>query len=385
MTVTTGIAGTASSNTSVAGVNLTTLAATVAALSLNSTSTTASALAVEGTAGSAVTTGTAAVDTIRLGNGTTALGSEKTITLTTAAGTLTFTNKASDTALNLVAAAFAAYINYGVVPSSTTTGTFSVSGTVPTNVSASVSGNNLILTQTSSYAPSVTIMGGTTANASLVTNSTTGVAASAGVKAVDKVTFADLTLGQSVSVGGLTFTAGGAVGLNAVATAYRDYINSGTVPASTTGAFSGTSQAAMAAAYFTSGSAAEALANSGTTAPSSGILYIGGRAVGASTLTVTGGDAVANANAAVVSLTTQINTVSTAQSTFAAASTGLTAQKTAAIALQTGLTNTVDQIQNIDATAMQARLQQLNNQQSIDYYLVSQMNTEAAAILSIFR
>jgi hypothetical protein len=53
--------------------------------------------------------------------------------------------------------------------------------------------------------------------------------------------------------------------------------------------------------------------------------------------------------------------------------------------LQQGLQNTVDTLQNIDATAMQARLQQLNNQQSIDYYLVSQMNTEAAAILSIFR
>jgi hypothetical protein len=53
--------------------------------------------------------------------------------------------------------------------------------------------------------------------------------------------------------------------------------------------------------------------------------------------------------------------------------------------LQTGLSNTVAQIENIDATAMQARLQQLNNQQSIDYYLVSQMNTASAAVLAIFR
>ena len=92
-----------------------------------------------------------------------------------------------------------------------------------------------------------------------------------------------------------------------------------------------------------------------------------------------------NAKAAVASLTTQLQTVSTGQSTLSASATGLTAQASANTALKTGLTNTVNSIQNIDATAMQAKLQQLNNQQSIDYYLVSQMNTEAAAILSIFR
>jgi len=91
------------------------------------------------------------------------------------------------------------------------------------------------------------------------------------------------------------------------------------------------------------------------------------------------------ANQAIISLTTQLTTISTGQSSLSASSTGLTAKASAVSALQQGLQNTVDTIQNIDATAMQARLQQLNNQQSIDYYLVSQMNTEAAAILSIFR
>jgi flagellin-like hook-associated protein FlgL len=92
-----------------------------------------------------------------------------------------------------------------------------------------------------------------------------------------------------------------------------------------------------------------------------------------------------NAASAIGTLTTQLTTVSTGQSSLSASATGLTAKSKAVEALQNGLQNTVDTIQNIDATAMQARLQQLNNQQSIDYYLVSQMNTEAAAILSIFR
>jgi hypothetical protein len=46
---------------------------------------------------------------------------------------------------------------------------------------------------------------------------------------------------------------------------------------------------------------------------------------------------------------------------------------------------TIDAIANIDPTALQAKLQEFNTQQSVDYYLVSQMNTEAAAILSVFR
>jgi hypothetical protein len=54
-------------------------------------------------------------------------------------------------------------------------------------------------------------------------------------------------------------------------------------------------------------------------------------------------------------------------------------------ALDAKLQSTIDSIQNIDQSSAQAQLQQLNNQQSIDYYLVSQMNTAAAAALTIFR
>jgi flagellin-like hook-associated protein FlgL len=92
-----------------------------------------------------------------------------------------------------------------------------------------------------------------------------------------------------------------------------------------------------------------------------------------------------NARSAITALTAALTTVSTSQSVLSATKTGLEASAAASLSLSTNLQATVDSIQNIDETALQARLQQLNNQQSIDYYLISQMNTAAAAALAIFR
>jgi len=91
------------------------------------------------------------------------------------------------------------------------------------------------------------------------------------------------------------------------------------------------------------------------------------------------------AQSAIDALTTALSTVSTYQSTLSATKTGLDASAAASLSLSTNLQATVDTIQNVDQTALQARLQQLNNQQSIDYYLIAQMNTAAAAALTIFR
>jgi flagellin-like hook-associated protein FlgL len=84
-------------------------------------------------------------------------------------------------------------------------------------------------------------------------------------------------------------------------------------------------------------------------------------------------------------LTTALNTISSNQSTLSALQVGLNAQSAASASLSTNLQATVDSMQSIDSTALQAKLQSLNNQQSIDYYLISQMNTAASAALSIFR
>lgn len=94
---------------------------------------------------------------------------------------------------------------------------------------------------------------------------------------------------------------------------------------------------------------------------------------------------VTGAYAAITSLTSQLSLISSGQSTFSAATVGIKAYQSEANALSTGLQATIDSIYNIDPTALQARLQQLNNQQSIDYYLVTQMNQAAASVLTIFR
>jgi hypothetical protein len=73
------------------------------------------------------------------------------------------------------------------------------------------------------------------------------------------------------------------------------------------------------------------------------------------------------------------------RSTLSATKTGLEASAAASLSLSTNLQATVDSIQNVDQVALQAKLQQLNNQQAIDYYLISQMNTAAASALTIFR
>jgi flagellin-like hook-associated protein FlgL len=93
----------------------------------------------------------------------------------------------------------------------------------------------------------------------------------------------------------------------------------------------------------------------------------------------------ANAQAAIDALTTALTTISTHMSTLSATKTGLEASGATALSLSTNLQATVDSIQNVDQTALQAKLQQLNNQQAIDYYLISQMNTAAASALTIFR
>jgi len=91
------------------------------------------------------------------------------------------------------------------------------------------------------------------------------------------------------------------------------------------------------------------------------------------------------ASASITSLTALLSTVSTSQSNLNAYSVSLNADQSAVTSLGTNLQSTVNSLQAVDQTALQAQLQQLNNQQSVDYYLVSQMNTAAQAVLTLFR
>ena len=91
------------------------------------------------------------------------------------------------------------------------------------------------------------------------------------------------------------------------------------------------------------------------------------------------------ANSAITALASGLTSVSTAQSNLNAFSTAMASDLASVTSLGANLTTTINSLQAVDQTAAQAELQQLNNQQSVDYYLVSQMNTEAAAILTLFR
>jgi len=93
----------------------------------------------------------------------------------------------------------------------------------------------------------------------------------------------------------------------------------------------------------------------------------------------------AGANSAITALSSGLTSVSTAQSNLNAFATAMGADLASVTSLGSNLTATINSLQAVDQTAAQAELQQLNNQQSVDYYLVSQMNTEAAAILTLFR
>ena len=88
---------------------------------------------------------------------------------------------------------------------------------------------------------------------------------------------------------------------------------------------------------------------------------------------------------AISALGSALNGLSAAQSSITASASGLTALNTTDASLANSLQSSVDAIQKPDQAALQAQLTQLNNQQSIDYYLVSQLNTESSAILSLFR
>jgi flagellin-like hook-associated protein FlgL len=409
--VTTGIDGSASAQTNITGIDVPTIASTANSLNIiagNSgtalVSTVHDNAVVSGThAGVAATAGVSSTDTITISTTgfTTAASAQYTLDLGTNVGMITFTGVGSGTAATAseVAADIAAYIQTGVTGFAT--GTISVDVSAQTGnggsasllraaYSASASGAVLTLTQKSGVGRTGTptasnnnaIIGKDIATPATVTstNTTAGVAYQAGTTAIDKVTFTALTSGQSITVGGLTFTAGsGNPQPSDIATAFYNFITNGTTPASTIGTFSGSTYANMRSLYSVGNTAG------GTATPTGSYLFFNAVNSSGTQLAISTGSSVAAAQAAVTSLTTLLATVSTGQSTLAAAATGLTAQNSNANALKTGLTNTVNSIQNIDATAMQAKLQQLNNQQSIDYYLVSQMNTEAAAILSIFR
>ena len=84
-------------------------------------------------------------------------------------------------------------------------------------------------------------------------------------------------------------------------------------------------------------------------------------------------------------LKTALDTVSTNQSSVAAYQVALTSVAENNTSITQGLQSTIDSIEKPDAQALQMQLQEANNQQNINYYLINQMNQESQAVLKIFQ
>jgi len=93
----------------------------------------------------------------------------------------------------------------------------------------------------------------------------------------------------------------------------------------------------------------------------------------------------ANAAKTILALQTALDSVSTTQSSIAADQAALQTVDDQDASISQNLQNTVDTIQKPDAAALQMQLQNANNQQSMNYYLINQMNQEAQSVLTIFR
>jgi len=91
------------------------------------------------------------------------------------------------------------------------------------------------------------------------------------------------------------------------------------------------------------------------------------------------------AAAAITALATALASVSTSQSTVASDQVALETQDSLIGSISQNLQNTIDTIQKPDAAALQMELQNTNNQQSMNYYLINQMNQQAQSVLTIFR
>jgi hypothetical protein len=288
-------------------------------------------------------------------------------------GGLTFT-AASDLSASQVAAIFA---NKTAASSPTdpsaSLGSFtgSLSGFNGSNVGGSAV---LSLTGTSQVPTSAVTVGGNVISRVALSPSNVAIIApgssgTPGVYAQQTVNLSDLDAGNSATIGGLTLTAKANLTAAELATIFANRIANGRDVDSSLGTFSGTFIGG-----FTGASAGKTLTLTGTS--------FGPMATITASEMVSGA---ANAPKAIALINQFISQISSTQASLSAASTDLNSALDKSTKLVTSSQKTVDAIQNIDLTALQASLQALSTQQSLDFQVVAQMNTASASILSIFR
>jgi flagellin-like hook-associated protein FlgL len=243
-----------------------------------------------------------------------------------------------------------------------------------TGFNGTSSSNALTLTGTS-FGPmsTVSVSGSVTPRVALTSSNVTTQAAGSngvlGVRAIQTVTLYDLNAGDSATIDGLTLTTNTNLTSSEVASLFASKITAGREPGSNLGAFSGTFVGG-----FTGVSTGRTLTLTGTS--------YGPMATVTASQMVSGA---ANAPSAITLINQFISQISSTQASLSAASTNLNSALDKSTKLVTSSQKTVDDIQNIDLTALQASLQALSTQQSLDFQVISQMNNAASSLLAIFR
>jgi flagellin-like hook-associated protein FlgL len=254
---------------------------------------------------------------------------------------------------------FSGYFYNSFSPSTISNGALSIIGTYYGPQSAiSVSGSSGSITSSSAYLSS-----------SNVTTVAAGSAGTPGVYAQQTVSLIALGSGDTYTISGLTFTAASDLTDEEVAALFASKITSGSDPSSSIGSFSGDFVGDFSAA------------SSGNTLTLTGTSYGPMSTVSVSGL-VSGED---NADTAIGLINTFLSQVTSAQSSLSAATDILDQAYTSSTEVAVSSQKSVDAIEAIDLTALQANLQALSVQQSLDFQVISQMNTAASSLLSIFR
>ena len=196
-----------------------------------------------------------------------------------------------------------------------------------------------------------------------------GSSGTPGVYAQQTVNLSDLDAGNSATIGGLTLTAKTSLTAAELAAIFAKRIATGKDIDPSLGSFSGT---------FIGGFTG---ASTGSKLTLTGISFGPMDAVTASEM-VSGA---ANAPTAIALINQFISQISSAQASLSAASTNLNTALDKSSETATSSQKTVDAIQDVDLTALQASLQALSTQQSLDFQVISQMNSAASSLLNIFR
>jgi len=208
------------------------------------------------------------------------------------------------------------------------------------------------------------------ADSTVDTTSTSTVAGTDTVYAQQTISLNAMSPGDSYQIGDLKFTAAASLTGTEVAAIFASKMTSNTNPSSSLGSFGG-----------------DVFSGDYTGASSGNVLTLTGTSYGEMTLasvtqTITGGTA---ASTVIVSIDSLMAKISATQASMTAATTNLNTAQDDSTAIAASSQKLVDDIQNIDLTALQADLQKLSVQQSLDFQVVAQLNSAASSLLSIFR